>query len=141
MSFPFSLLKRRHEKAVEQFRESQTVAFEQRAKELLKRIRKELPQIHRLANCNGDFWLMGKDFDKVYEVEYIVGEDRACDELPLGTIYKDNVKFLLEHFDDMMDKPNVSASTYKALKELHDLAMYCECDTRVHTTTSIDVEA
>ncbi len=126
-------LKASHEKFVEAFVEQRMVAFTARAKWLIAQIQRDLPIVGGIVSCHGRSWLVpvGYPHEREAQIDYVRGP--GWDDS--GQVIQDR----LAHVFDLLgkDDPKVPARCLARLRELDELATYCE-SARFHTLHQID---
>lgn len=120
-----------HEKCVESFAAEAVKPFQARARWLLTQIKREIPALEEITGCNGSFWLAPSEV----LIDYIHPEGNG-DDIPPGGRYQDRLGDALEFANDCGDVPAVSPRCVEYLRELYELAGYCE-DSRMHTLESL----
>ncbi len=126
-------LKTKHEKDVDAFVAQRMVAFTERAKWLIAQIQRDLPIVGGIVSCNGHSWLVPVGYPKTREaqIDYVQGPDREG----AGEVYRDRLAHAFG-FTTGSDEPKVPARCLAHLRELDELATYCE-SARFHTLHAI----
>lgn len=122
----FLALKKRHEAATKRFAAKQTVAFQRRARWLLRQIQKEIPAVKEVVFCNGDHWLEPANSEVLF-----VDKTGQVTGTP-GNTYPEQLRHVLEAPFMEQDLPAVSPKCLKHIGELYGLAGYT-ADARLHT--------
>lgn len=135
-TIPLAKLTAAHEKAVAAFALNASKAFDARARWLIARIKREIPQLGGIVYCNGESWLVQAGYPKTPDAMIAYVKPHAGQAPDNPATYQDRLQHALTFANGGGDVPHVSARCVEWLRELDDLATYCE-DSRLHTLETI----